>query len=173
MNAKYKIIAIILLIFLIFGIAFYFIIKTPRVQSYFYKGNCITINLKIFVNDKEISLDNLIAKDSFENKDCQVTSKNGTFTMAGGKYGLYKVTLTIPKERLDEYGSDILLNLNYLNANDWYISNSDCVISLKTDSNNVLSGKTEVNVKYNDNTSQNHKKGIESLDDLINVNWGL
>ncbi|SEW22620.1 hypothetical protein [[Clostridium] fimetarium] len=172
MNSKHKILVIVLLLFLILGIAFYFIIKMPRVQSYFFNGNRTTINVKIFIDDKELSLDNLIASCIFEKKDCEVNSKNGTFTTAGGNYGMYKFTITIPQERLNEYGKDILLNLNYLNANDWYISNSDCVIYLKTD-NDILSGKTEVNVKYNDHTSQNYKNDIKSLENVININWGI
>jgi len=172
MTAKRKIILIILFVFIIIGIGFCIMIQTPIGQRYFFKGNRITVNLKVFVDDKELSLDQLFATCTFENKDCDVTSDSGTFHTAGGNYGLYKFTVTIPKERLDEYGDDILLNLNYLNANNWYISNSDCVIYLKTD-NNTLTGKTEVTVKYNDNTSQNYINDVKSLDNSVDINWGL
>jgi len=172
MTAKRKIILILLFVFIIIGIGLSIMIQTPIGQRYFFKGNRITVNLKVFVDDKELSLDQLFVTCTFENKDCDVTSDSGTFHTAGGNYGLYKFTVTIPKERLDEYGDDILLNLNYLNANNWYISNSDCVIYLKTD-NNMLTGKTEVTVKYNDNTSQNYIKDVKSLDNSVNINWGI
>ncbi|SEW26783.1 hypothetical protein [[Clostridium] fimetarium] len=172
MTEKRKIILIILFAFIIIGIGLSIMIQTPIGQKYFFKGNRITVDLKVFVDDKELSLDQLVATCTFEKKDCDITSDNGTFHTAGGNYGLYKFTVTIPKERLDEYGKDILLKLNYLNANNWYISNSDCVIYLKTD-NNTLTGKTEVTVKYNDNTSQNYIKDVKSLDNSIDINWGL
>ena len=172
MTAKRKIILILLFVFIIIGIGLSIMIQTPIGQRYFFKGNRITVNLKVFVDDKELSLDQLVVTCNFEKKACDVTSDNKTFHTAGGKYGLYEFTVTIPKERLDEYGKDILLNLNYLNANNWYISNSDCVIYLKTD-NNMLTGKTEVTVKYNDNTSQNYIKDVKSLDNSVNINWGI
>jgi len=172
MSTKRRILLILLFVVIILGIGVFIIINTPIEQKYFFKGNRITVNLKIFVDDKEISLDNLLATCTFEKKGCDVSSQSGTFKTAGGDYGLYKFTITIPKEQLNEYGNDILLNLNYLNSNNWYISNSDCVIHLKTD-NNIISGESEVTVQYNDNTSQDYKKDIKSINDSIDINWGL
>ena len=172
MTAKRKIILILLFVFIIIGIGLSIMIQTPIGQRYFFKGNRITVNLKVFVDDKELSLDQLFVTCTFENKDCDVTSDSGTFHTASGNYGLYKFTVTIPKERLDEYGDDILLNLNYLNANNWYISNSDCVISIKTD-NNTLSGKAGVTVKYNNNAPKSYINDIKSIDNSIDINCGI
>ena len=61
MTAKRKIIIIILFAFIIIGIGFCILIQTPIGQRYFFKGNRITVNLKVFVDDKELSLDQLFA----------------------------------------------------------------------------------------------------------------
>jgi len=107
MNSKYRIILIVFLVFIIFGFGFYIMTKTPIGQKYFFKGNRITVHLKVFVDDKELSLEHLLATCMFKNKSCEIASENGTFNTAGGDYGLYKFPLTIPKDRLDKYEKDI------------------------------------------------------------------
>ena len=172
MSLKRRIIFYAIIIFIIFGIGFYIIIKSPIGQRYLFKGDRITVNLKVFVDDKEVSLNDLIATCKYEKNNCDVTSQNGTYKSAGGDYGLYKFSVTIPKERFNEYGNDILLNFNFLNANNWYISNSDCVISIKTD-NNILSGKAGVTVKYNNNAPKSYINDIKSIDNSIDINCGI
>lgn len=61
-----------------------------------------------------------------------------------------------------------------MNANSWYISNSNCVVYLNTDiGHNALSGSAEVNVQYNGDASQEYKNDIKSIDQVIEINWGL
>lgn len=52
------------------------------------------------------------------NESEQVTYNNGVFKTEGGKYGLYSFSLAIPSENLESYSEDLILKLDYINAND-------------------------------------------------------
>lgn len=175
MKTKHKTMPILILILIalaIGGITFC-IMKAPIIKGHLYAGDHIAIDVTVFLDGKEVSLDNLSTTCSFENEICKVTSNNGVYKTSGGKYGEYLFQLVIPSERLDGYEKDITLNLDYINSNDWYISKSDCRINLYTDGNGTLSGNTTLNTKYNDNTSYNHKYDLKLIDNAININWGL
>lgn len=160
------------LVIVIGGTAFC-IMKAPIIKGHLYSGDHIVIDLTIFLDGKEVSLDNLSTTCRFENEICRVTSENGIYKTSGGEYGEYQFELVIPSQHLNGYEKDINLNLNYINSNDWYISKSDCIINLYTDGNGILSGNATINTKYNDNTSYNNKYDLKLIDHAIKINWGL
>lgn len=63
------------------------------------------------MDDKEIELDQIDSTCISEKQKCNVNSQNGTYKTSGGHYGMYKFTLTIPKERLHGYSKDLVLKL--------------------------------------------------------------
>lgn len=163
-----------LIFFVLLLIIVIFIIKIPRLVGNLFNGNHITINLVVSLDEKEISLDNLKANCIYERKDnCIVKSDNGSYKTIGGEYGLYEFEIVIPSERLEGYTKDIILNLNYLNTNNWYISDSDCKVVLTTDENDVISSTFTVKTKYNDKTSKEYKDNAEVIDNIIDINFGL
>ncbi len=165
-------IMIIILVIMLIGVA-YFIIKNPRVQSYFYSGDRITLKLKVNLNGKEVSLENIDASCFYNNEKCEVASENGVYKTPGGKHGLYQFQLYLSQERLNGFNKDISFNFNYINANEWYISNSECEVELFSNEEGGLSGHAIAKVEYNDKSSENYRTEIELNENIINVNWGL
>lgn len=171
MKTKHKILMIISFIFII-GISLIYFKFGPMIKGKLYNGNRITLNVSIYVNDKELELQNVSAECSFENEVCNIKSENGKFQTKGGKYGEYCFKITIPSIERNTLTDDLILNLNFLNSNDWYISKSDCCIYLYTD-NNSLSGNATINTKYNDNTVKTNVFDIDETTGDISLHWGL
>lgn len=150
-----------------------FIINNPRIRGHFYTGDRITINLKVISNGHEIALNDLVVTGVYNDKNLDVTSENGVYKTSGGNHGEYNFQLIIPKERINEYENDITLQLNYINANNWYISNSDCIVELDLNENGLISAEYSVYVLYNDNSSSEYKRNVEPNNNIINIYWGL
>lgn len=176
MNLKFdrKTILIILsvLLLMLSGVI-WFTINHPRIKGHFYTGNRITINLKVISNGNEVLLNDLAVTGVYNDKNIDVISENGVYKTSGGNHGEYKIQLIIPKERINGCENDITLQLNYINANNWYISNSDCIVELDFDENGLISAEYSVYVSYNDNSSSEYKKNIKSKNNIISINWGL
>ncbi|GMQ57197.1 hypothetical protein AN1V17_15920 [Vallitalea sediminicola] len=167
-NKKLGIISIITITFICC-----YLLNPYQIQSYIFGKDRITIHLKVILNGEEISLDTLSANCTFENRNCTVNSKTGTYTTKGGKHGQYSFNIIIPLERLS-YKSDVILNLNYINANSWYVSESNCIVYLHTNENgNISADKAIISVKHNEKTSQNYIQNIEFVNSCLEINWGI
>lgn len=172
MKSKYKLIIITASILMIASTIIYYKFR-PVINGKFYSGNRITVSLSIFLDDRELSLDNRNASCTYENETCSLKMENGTLQTKGGHYGEYCFKIIIPAGQLGEHANNLILNLNYLNANDWYISKSDCIIRLYTKEDNTISGNAVINTKYNDNSSKVNKYDINESVGEISLNWGL
>lgn len=169
---KRKIIMLLSIVFILILIII-ITINFPIIQGKLYTGDHIKISLTINYNNQKLNLNNLNVTCTYQEKeDCKVTSNNGNYSIKGGEYGKYVFTIMIPKEHLVNYTDDLIIHLNYINTNNWYILNSDCTINLNHD-NNILSGDFIVHTKYNDGTVQNDQKEIELTDGIINIDWGI
>jgi len=145
----------------------------PIIQGKLYTGDRIKINLVVNYNGQKLSLDNLNATCIYQKKDNQIVkSNNGNYSTKGGGYGKYVFRIIIPEKYIDGYENDITIDLNYINTNNWYISNNDCIVNL-INNNDILSGDFTVNTKYNDGTIEEHQSEIELIDNVININWGM
>ncbi len=157
----------------IFVIIIIIINNLPIIQDKLYTGDRIKINLAVNYNGQKISLDNINATCIYQEKNNYIVkSNNGNYSTKGGDYGKYVFRLIIPKKCIDGYENDITIDLNYINTNNWYISNSDCTVNLIYN-NNILSGDFTVNTKYNHGTFEEHQSKIELIDNVININWGM
>ena len=165
---------IILASFLILFVVIFFIINYPRIKGHFYTGERINVNLKVISNGHEVPLNDLVATGTYDyNNDFDVVSENGVYKALGGEHGHYQFEIVIPKERLSEYDHDLIVQLNYINTNNWYISKKRCVINLDFDENGFTSGNSSVYISYNDRTSSEYKDKIKFNDNIISVDWGL
>ena len=173
MKTKYKAILIVsIIVFLALAITIY-CLGIPRIKGHLYGGDHITIDLSVNLDGSAISLNNLKATCIYDNKvDNSVSSTDGTYKTKGGKYGSYSFEVIIPKDRLNGFDNDMLIKLDYLNANKWYISESNCVIDLYRSENDV-NVSSYVIVRYNDGTSNEYNKDTVLNNDSININWGL
>lgn len=168
-----KNVVIVICSILVIGIIYCFIIKVPQIQGCIFLGKRINIDLTVMLDGEKISLDNLNSNCISEKQSCSVSSKNRIYKTRGGEYGQYSFSLTIPSERLGQNKSDITLNLNYLNTNSWYISESKCDIYLYTNKNtSIIAENAIIDVKYNDDTSQNYNQNIDLKNNSLNINWG-
>ncbi len=173
MKTKYKTVIIIAVIVVIILLMVVFFIGIPRIRGHLYTGDRITVNLFVNFDGTAISLKDLNATCTYENKvDTIVNSLDGIYKTRGGEYGKYSFELIIPKDRLIGFDNDLLIKLDYLNTNNWYISESNCIIDLYTGENRIY-GSSNVIVKYNDGTSDEYNKDIDMNNSVINVNWGL
>ena len=173
LKTKYKVILIVSIIVLIILVVIIYSIGIPRIKGHLYGGDHITINLTVKLDGAPISLEGLNATCIYDNKtDNTVNSLDGTYKTQGGKYGSYSFEVTIPKDRLNDFDNDMIIKLNFLNANNWYISQSNCAIDLYA-SKNIISGSSNVIVKYSDGTSNEYNQEVELNNNAININWGL
>lgn len=173
MKIKYKVILIVSIIVIFTLVIIIYSIGIPRIKGHLYRGDHITINLTVNLDGSAISLNNLNATCIYDNKaENTVNSLDGTYKTKGGRYGNYSFEIIIPKDRLIGYDNDMIIKLDYLNTNNWFISKSDCTIDLYT-SENDISGRSFVRVKHNDGTSNEYNKDIELNNNAININWGL
>lgn len=172
MKTKHKLILIISIILIIAGSLIYYKFG-PVIKGKIYNGNRITLDLRIFLDDKELNPEHVSAVCTFENEIYNLESENGKFQTKGGNYGEYRFKIVIPVKQNIELKNDLILNLNFLNANDWYISESDCSIHLYTNQNNTFSGNAVIETKYNDKSSKTNKYDINEAAGEINLNWGL
>lgn len=166
-NIKFVILGLVLLGFL----TYIFISFGPMIWGKIYSGDRITVNLTLFFEGKQIPLEGVEVQCDFENSQCEFNAKNGTYKTEGGKYGKYHFKVLIPKVSVEGIENDITLDLNYINTNSWYISDSRCVINLYENGNAIM-GDANVNVKYNNNTTTNHLFDLVSKDNVISITWG-
>lgn len=90
-----------------------------------YSGNHIGINISIYYEGKQISLDDLEIKCvNPQNQVEQIEKDNSGYSVKGGKYGRYIFTVTIPSVYVEAGEEDTIIALQYLNLNDWYISDT-------------------------------------------------
>lgn len=171
---KNKLIALfIVLIMIMVGIVFV-VLFFPQVRNRFDKGDKITVDVNILLNEKEVVLSDLNATCIYENSvSCDVYSKDGRYSTKGGEYGLYSFEVIIPKEQLEGYDQDLTLKLNYINANDWNISETTCNINLVSNTKGNLVGTYYLDTIYNNKDNVKQENEIVIDDGILELNWGI
>lgn len=172
MFSKLKLSKVMLLSLILLILGGFVIILNPELQGMIFPGNNISIELKLFVNDREVSLDKakvILIRDG-EEKNLKVD--NGVFQVRGKEYGEYKFKVIVEDKQITNSNKQLIFNLKYMNANRWYISNSKCKIDLKVDKKGIV-GTSEIEIKYNDRTSNVYEQDIKQKSNEINLNWGL
>lgn len=159
---------LLLLVVTVVGIGFY-----PMIEGRFYNGNRITLNASLTLDGKSIDMEKCTIKCATpQNKEVVITSDNGKYGVEGGEYGKYTFTITVPKELVEGADKDINISLNYINANNWYISNSDCEINIAKDENGYKAS-LNVTTKYNDGNDYQYEDTKEIKDYLVDFTWGV
>ncbi len=149
------------------------IVKLPIVQGKLNLSDAIKLKIKLSYNDSDIEVDAGNFMCTYEDgKACNVNYNEGVFSVKGGEYGCYRFYVTVPKGRLNGYDNDLVICLNFMNLNDWYISDSDCRIAL-TEGNNNLYGKVKINTAYNDGTATVYDEELEVTNNVLEVHWGM
>lgn len=83
---------------------------------------------------------------------------NGVYTTEGGEYGLYNFVLTIPDA---ENNKTLVVDLDYINANDWYVADIICRIDVGT-KNGCYVASADVCCIYNDDSKSEYDFEINS-----------
>lgn len=130
----------IFIIFVILLMSIFIYNIFPIIYGKLYSGNHIGIDISIYYDEIQISLDDVEIKCvNPDNKVEQVEKKDATYSVKGGKYGRYIFTITIPGTHIKEGEENIIVELQYLNSNDWYISDTDCIINIKSEASGQFS----------------------------------
>lgn len=169
-NLKKMSIAIILVILVVFCI-FYSVF--PRIYGKLYSGNHIKMDLSIYYEGNQISIDDLEVKCvNPQNLVSQIKKDGSKYSVKGGKYGRYIFTVTIPRIYIENGEEDIIIELQYLNSNDWYISDSECVIDIRN-VDGLVSCNCKINTKYNDGTSADYSEEKQIENGNVKFSWGI
>ena len=145
----------------------------PIVQGKLSFGNRINMAISIFYNGKQISMNEVeVSCKNPNDQPCDIEIQGSKYSVKGGAYGAYTYTITIPAKYMDNRNEDVAIELAYINANSWYISDSNCVITIE-EQDGVSSCKCEVETKYNDGTSTDYLKGDEIENGVVQFTWGI
>lgn len=152
-NINKKKIIIILLAFIMVAVMIICFINSKafqRIYGKLYTGNHINLDLSIYYDGKLINADDMEIVCVNPENDVEKIDKNGSkYSVKGGKYGKYIFTVTIE--------DDFVIELHFLNMNDWYISNSICNIEVKN-VDGLLNCDCRIKTEYNDGTTVNSTK---------------
>ena len=168
---KKKIIITLLVTMLLVCVFIYFINSNIFVKIYgkFYTGDHIELDLSIYYKGELITGDSIdITCINPQGKNEQINRDTSKYSVKGGEYGKYVFSVTI-KNKIEE---TVVLELEFLNANDWYISKSRCVIEID-ELDGELNCNYEVTTKYNDGTSLDYSEKKTIKDGKVEFSWGI
>ena len=149
------------------------IIKFPAIQGKLSSNDHIKLKIRLLFDGKIVEVENKYITCVYETGEvCTVNGNEEIYSVKGGRYGQYKFQISVPGESLQGYDEDVIIHLNYMNANDWYISDSDCTIALSKQ-NGGLYGTVNINTKYNDGNSIVYDDTQVLQDNTLEINWGF
>lgn len=146
------------------------IFTIPQLQGYLYFGDRINVIVHVYINEKEINLDDTSVFMMHKGNTEELIFDQNTIQTKGGEYGEYTFKVHIDKNQTG-FDKDIELYLRYINTNKWYISSSTCKIYL-TSKNDTISGNSSINVQYNDKSSNLYEQRFEVIEDEVSITWG-
>lgn len=170
-NLKKKIIVIVLAIIALVAVAIFMTQSNilHRIYGKLYKGNHIELNLSVYYEGEQITSDNIkITCINPEGKNESINSKDLKYSIKGGEYGKYIFIVTIE----DRFQEDMVLELEFLNANDWYISDSNCIIEIQNQ-DDELNCSYRITTEYNDETTDDLSGEKQMEDGKIKITWGI
>lgn len=141
MKTKRKIIIIVILVTVVSLIAF--LLNMPFIKVRLYRGDRISGTFNMSVNNQEY--DPMEASVEYENNGTSRLTQDGkNFSIKGGEYGLYDITVYLDNgviadiaddNSFKSYPENTSLSFLYLNANNWNISNIDINVKLEKEEN--------------------------------------
>ena len=166
------IIVAIILVVLLGGVVY----KTyPMIYGKLYSGNHIKLDLTISYKGKQLDIDDYkIECINPEGKNESISKQGTQYAVKGGEYGRYSFVITINSNVMDETVTqieEVIIELKFLNANDWYITNSNCVIEIEN-KEGLIKCDSKINTEYNNGklTDYSEEKQIEN--GKVEFAWG-
>ena len=147
----------------------------PIIYGKLYSGNHITLDLSINYGEKRLGIDDFKVECVNPKGEIETISiESDKYAVKGGEYGEYKFVLTIDGKILDEDNTEdnIVIELQFINANDWYISDSNCLIEIYN-IDDTLKCDCKINTEYNKGTSSNHYIGKIIENGKVVFSWGI
>lgn len=143
-----------------------------RLAGHFYPGDHITLNMSIKIDDFDISLSDAKITCDFNGDEQNISVDSQTIKTHGGDYGCYCYHIIIPADLLNRE-EDLAFNVEYMNANNWYIVTHNCDIVL-TNTENSYTGSMDVASEFNNGRKETLTCEFEPDDDgTLSVMWGL
>ena len=147
----------------------------PIIYGKLYSGNHIKLDLSICYEGKELESEEFKVECINPEGDIESISIDGNkYAVKGGEYGEYRFVVTIESDILSEENTDnnIVIELQFINANDWYISDNNCVIEIQN-IDGVLNCGCKINTEYNDGTSSDYSKEKQIENGKVEFLWGI
>jgi hypothetical protein len=160
--------------FTLFLLYYFYPYDDPNRQAgHHYPGDHITLGLHITVDGEQIDMGKAKITCDLEGKTQTVSHQGSVVTTRGGDYGMYTFTVTLPGGTIAGEDKDLTANIDYMNANNWYIVAIGCDISLAR-SGEGYAGTAAVWTSYNDGRAESFTKDFSSHGgELFKLNFGL
>ena len=147
----------------------------PIIYGKLYSGNHIKLDFAISYEGKQLSTDDFKVECINPEDDNESISKEGSkYAVEGGEHGAYKFIVTVDAAKINDESieDNIVIELKYINANDWYISDNNCVIEIQN-VDGLLNCDCKINTEYNDGgiTEYSKEKPIEN--GKVEFSWGI
>ena len=146
----------------------------PIIYGKLYSGNHIKLDLSICYEGKELESAYFKIECINPEGDIETISKDGNkYAVKGGEYGEYRFVVTIESDILSEENMDnMVIELQFINANDWYISDSNCVIEIQN-VDGALNCNCTIDTEYNDGTSLDYSNEKPIENGKVEFLWGI
>lgn len=159
----------------------------PIIYGKLYSGNHIKLDLSIIYEGKQLELEKFKIECINPEGDIESINRDGNrYAVKGGEYGEYKFAVTISADILDEENIDdntddnidyrrednIVIELQFINANDWYISDNNCIIEIQN-IDGILNCNCKINTEYNDGTSSDYSNEKQIENGKVEFSWGI
>ena len=146
----------------------------PIIYGKLYSGNHINFDLSISYEGKKLDINDYRIECINPDGNKESIVKDGEmYAIKGGKYGKYYFIVTIDADKIDSKitKEDIIIEMQYLNTNDWYISNSKGNLEI-TSIDDSLYCSCKINTKYNDGSYIDYSKEEQIENHKAQFSWG-
>ena len=154
----------------------------PIISGRLYSGNHINLDLSISYEGKQLETRDFKVECINPEGNIEFISKDGNkYAVKGGKYGEYRFLVIISTDILNEENIDdnieyiednIVIELQFINANDWYISDSNCIIEIQN-VDGALNCNCTIDTEYNDGTSLDYSNEKPIENGKVEFLWGI
>ena len=151
----------------------------PMVYGKLYLGNHIKLDLSISYEGKQLESDEFKVECVNPEGDIESINKDDNkYAIKGGEYGEYKFVVIIDAKIFDKDNiknnteDKIVIELQFINANDWYISDNNCLIEIDN-IDDALKCNCKINTEYNDGTSSDYSNEKQIENGKVEFSWGI
>ena len=170
MKKKVVLLSIIFLLAFVGGLT---IKLFPIIQGRLYLGNRISLDISVYFNGELIDIKELEVrcKDP-RNVYLDIETVDSRCCVRGGEYGAYTYIVVVPAKFIGDTDENITIELVYINANSWYISDSRCVIKIE-EQDGIRECSCEIKTKVNDGSSTDYLKESSIERGIVQFTWGI